>query len=173
MNSWNKQNLFFFVMAVIVALVFAVVALPKNRKSAFTAKAKKPLTKNEQPMYFRLVESFPELVVLAQVSFSALMSSNTTASRNRFDRKTADFVLCTKSFDVVAVIELDDASHNGKTKADGDRDALLKGVGYHVLRFKKTPDIVVVQAAVAGIGKAVVSPPLNKTTPMADAGSIK
>lgn len=162
MNSLNKQGLFFLVIAAIVALIFAVVAIPENRKSAFTAKAKKPLTKYEQPMYFRLVESFPELVVLAQVSFSALMSSNTTSSRNRFDRKTADFVLCTKSFDVVAVIELDDASHNGKTKSDSDRDALLKGVGYHVLRFKKTPDIAVVQTAVASIGKAVVSPS-NKT----------
>lgn len=77
------------------------------------------------------------------------MSSTTTASRNKFDRKTADFVLCTKSFDVVAVIELDDASHSGRAKEDSDRDALLTGVGYRVLRFKKTPDVVALQAAVA------------------------
>lgn len=106
-------------------------------------------------MYFRLVESFPELIVLAQVSFSALMYSTGTASRNKFDRKTADFVLCTKSFDVVAVIELDDASHNGRAKEDGDRDALLTGIGYRVLRFKKTPDVAALQAAVSMLAAAV------------------
>ena len=145
----EKKTLFLIAAAIIVAAVFAIAASTKNRKTAFSAKAKKPLTKNEQPMYFRLVESFPELVGLAQVSFSALMRATTTASRNKFDRKTADFVLCTKSFDVVAVIELDDASHNSRAKEDSDRDALLMGVGYRVLRFKKTPDVDTLKAAVA------------------------
>lgn len=146
----DKQKLFLIAVAILIlAVVFAVFVPAKKRKSAFSTKAKKPLTKNEQPMYFRLIESFPDLIVLAQVSFSALMSSTATASRNKFDRKTADFVLCTKSFDVVAVIELDDASHSGRVKEDSDRDALLTGVGYRVLRFKKTPDVAALQAAVA------------------------
>ena len=146
----DKQKLFLIAVAIIIlAVVFAVFVPAKKRKSAFSAKAKKPLTKNEQPMYFRLIESFPDLIVLAQFSFSALMSSTATASRNKFDRKTADFVLCTKSFDVVAVIELDDATHSGRVKEDSDRDALLTGVGYRVLRFKKTPDVAALQAAVA------------------------
>ena len=144
----DKKTLFLLAIAIIVAVIFAIAVPAKNRKSAFSAKAKKPLTKNEQPMYFRLIESFPDLIVLAQVSFSALMSSTSTASRNKFDRKTADFVLCTKSFNVVAVIELDDASHSGRAKEDSDRDALLTGVGYRVLRFKKTPDMIALQAAV-------------------------
>lgn len=147
----DKTKLF-LIAAVAVALAVGLVvflAPQKKRKSTFSANAKKPLTKNEQPMYFRLIESFPELIVLAQVSFSALMSSTATASRNKYDRKTADFVLCTKSFDVVAVIELDDASHNGRAKEDNDRDALLTGVGYRVLRFKKTPDVAALHAAVA------------------------
>lgn len=144
----DKKTLFLLAIAIIVAVIFAIAVPAKNRKSAFSAKAKKPLTKNEQSMYFRLIESFPDLIVLAQVSFSALMSSTSTASRNKFDRKTADFVLCTKSFSVVAVIELDDASHSGRAKEDSDRDALLTGVGYRVLRFKKTPDMIALQAAV-------------------------
>lgn len=145
----DNKILFLVAAAIIVAVVFAVAVPAKKRKSAFSAKAKKPLTKNEQPMYFRLIEAFPELIVLAQVSFSALMNSTAQASRNKFDRKTADFVLCTKAFDVVAVIELDDASHNGRAKEDGDRDALLTGVGYRVLRFKKTPDVAALQTAIA------------------------
>lgn len=151
----DKKTLFLIGFAIIIAVVFAVAVPAKNRKSAFSAKAKKPLTKNEQPIYFRLIEAFPDLVVLAQVSFSALMSSTVQASRNKFDRKTADFVLCSKSFDVVAVIELDDASHNGRAKEDSDRDSLLTGVGYRVLRFKKTPDMAALQAAV-GIPATVI-----------------
>jgi hypothetical protein len=151
----DKKYLFFIAAAIILAVIFSAAVPAKKRKSAFSAVAKKPLTKNEQPMYFRLVESFPELIVLAQVSFSALMYSTGTASRNKFDRKTADFVLCTKSFDVVAVIELDDASHNGRAKEDGDRDALLTGIGYRVLRFKKTPDVAALQAAVSMLAAAV------------------
>lgn len=108
-------------------------------------KAAVPLTVNEQPMYFRLVEAFPQYVTLAQVAFSALLSCNDTATRNRFDRKRADFVLCTKAFNVVAVIELDDSSHWGREKEDADRDKLLKDVGYWVLRYKQVPDVAVLQ----------------------------
>lgn len=134
------------VLAIIVVAVLAFMGPVKKRKQLFTAKAKIPLTKNEQPMYFRLVEAFPELIVLAQVSFSALLTSNDRASRNKFDRKTADFVLCTKSFAVVAVIELDDASHNGKAKEDAERDALLASVGHSVVRFKKVPDVAALRS---------------------------
>jgi very-short-patch-repair endonuclease len=134
------------VLAIIVVAVLAFMGPVKKRKQLFAAKAKIPLTKNEQPMYFRLVEAFPELIVLAQVSFSALLTSNDRASRNKFDRKTADFVLCTKSFAVVAVIELDDASHNGKAKEDAERDALLSSVGHSVVRFKKVPDVAAIRS---------------------------
>jgi Protein of unknown function (DUF2726) len=145
----GKTSILLGVLVIAVIAFAAFVGPVKKRKQTFSAKAKNPLTKNEQPMYFRLVEAFPELIVLAQVSFSALMTSNDRASRNKFDRKTADFVLCTKSFAVVAVIELDDASHNGKAKEDAERDALLSSVGCKVIRFKKTPDVEVLRAALS------------------------
>lgn len=140
----NKQNLFAAILVIAAVVFFALLKKPTK----FSAKAKRPLTKNEQPMYFRLIETFPELIVLAQVSFSGLMSSHLQGSRNKFNQKVADFVLCSKAFEVIAVIELDDSSHKGRSKQDADRDALLTSVGHRVIRFKRTPDVDALKTAV-------------------------
>ena len=127
----------------VVAIVFIAALVLKTKRVAvktFSAKAKKPLSTNEQPMYFKLLETFPDLVVLAQVSFSALLQSSIQADRNKFNRKMADFVLCTRAFDVVAIVELDDSSHRERSKEDGERDVMLISAGHRVIRFKKTPN---------------------------------
>jgi hypothetical protein len=43
-----------------------------------------PLTPNEQKMFYRLQEVVPELIVLAQVSFSALLTAKSQGAHNRF-----------------------------------------------------------------------------------------
>lgn len=131
-----------------IALAVAVVALMAlgglkakgNGLRPGDLRRKAPLTKREQAMFFRLTETFPELVVLSQVSFSALISGKTRTARNRFDRKYADFVLCTKAFEVVAVVELDDASHKGREAQDKERASLLTMAGYTLMRFKQVPN---------------------------------
>lgn len=62
--------------------------------------------------------------------------------------RRTDFVLASKAFDVVAVIELDDASHRGREDHDCGRDILLERSGYRVMRFKNVPDVEAVQLAV-------------------------
>lgn len=114
-----------------------------------TIKSRAPVTKYEQPMYFRLREAFPDDIVLAQVAFSALLTTRDRATRNTFDRKVTDFVLCDKAFQVKAIIELDDSSHHGREAVDMKREALLTQAGYRVLRFKRVPDIEVVKKALA------------------------
>lgn len=99
-----------------------------------------PLTAREQAMHARLCRTFPDHVVLCQVAFSALISSKQRATRNHFDRKVADFVLCSKAFVVLAVIELDDRSHAGKEKADEARAGWLTRAGYRVVRYAQIPD---------------------------------
>lgn len=131
-------------LLIIGICLFVVGLLMKktgNKKGTGKIFAKELLTKNEQPMYFRLVEALPEHVVLAQVSFSALLTTRDMTARNRFDRKIADFVICTKAFKVIAAIELDDSSHNGRESKDAERDQLLTNAGYRVLRYKRVPDI--------------------------------
>lgn len=141
------------VIAVLVLLMLVGIAAAVAQKHGVTKERGKTwrrrlLSKNEQPMYFRLCETFPSHVVLAQVAFSALLDARSRATRNTFDRKVADFVLCTKAFEVIAVIELDDSSHQKKAAADVARDELLILAGYQVLRFAKVPDVAELGAAV-------------------------
>ena len=141
-----------------VAMTLLSLALKNAKKTGGKASGpiqpQKPLTENEQPMYFRLAQAFPEHVVLAQVAFSALLKCKSTATRNTFDRKRADFVLCTKAFEVVAVIELDDSSHKGREDNDRSRDALLTNAGYTVLRYKQVPDVMKLVADIALLSKS-------------------
>lgn len=132
------------VVAVFVLLAFAAKQQPRGRGRI---DAKTMLTRREQAMYFRLKEALPnDLIVFAQVSFSALLKSPDQAARNAFNRKMADFVVLKKSFEVVAVIEVDDASHRGREKQDQERDAMLTEAGYRVIRYANVPDVEQVKA---------------------------
>lgn len=108
--------------------------------------ARRPLTPFEEKMFFALTAALPECTVLAQVSFQALLDTPHLAYRNRFNRKTADFLVCSKQLTPIAIIELDDASHNNKTAQDADRDAMLRNVGYNTIRYKKIPTTEQLQA---------------------------
>jgi very-short-patch-repair endonuclease len=138
-----------FAGLLLVAVLLAVVKGKAQPGAKEPPTARKPLTEREQAMFFRLQEAMPSHVVLAQTAFSALLDAKTTATRNTFDRKVADFVICTKAFDVVAVVELDDASHKGKKTKDALRDRMLMQVGYKALRFKNVPDVAEVHTAFA------------------------
>jgi very-short-patch-repair endonuclease len=129
-----------------LALLVIAKLVPRGGGSKEVPRATWPLTRNEQAMYFRLQGALPDLIVLSQVSFGALLSARATAVRNTFDRKRADFVVCEKSFKVVAIVELDDSSHDGKEARDEKRDAQLKSAGYRVLRYRGVPNIDRVQA---------------------------
>ena len=106
---------------------------------------KKVLTPVEQQFYHRLIRAFPDHVVLAQVAFSQLVGvkkgENFTAIWNRYNRLTADFVLCTKDFRTVAVLELDDRSHDNPSRMDADRRkaAICEAAGIPLHRLNVNP----------------------------------
>ncbi len=138
-------------LVVIAACAAAAIATLKKKERGGRGpqpKAKPPLTVREQPMFFRLQEAFPDHVVLAQVAFSALLAAKDAATRNTFDRKVADFVLCSRAFEVIAVIELDDSTHKGRAAADASRQAILERAGYTVLRFRHVPDAADLHTAI-------------------------
>ena len=133
---------------IVLIVIFAIVGIvlgsankgkPKGKRT--TIKGKRIITMNEQPTFLRLREALPEHIVLAQVAFSAFMTGNGYATRSLFNRKVADFVVVDKSFNVIAIIELDDSSHKGKENQDAARDALITEAGYKVIRYKRTPDL--------------------------------
>ena len=109
---------------------------------------KKVLTPVEQQLYQRLVRAYPDHVVLAQVGFSQIIGvkkgHNFKAIWNRYNRLTADFVLCRRDFSIAAVIELDDRSHDSPQRMDADRRkatvCAAAGIPLHRLNVNPLPD---------------------------------
>lgn len=139
-------------IAVGLALCLAVVKrVLKGNAIQETPRKRRLITDNEAGMFNRLTQALPDRVVLAQVSFGALLEARDRATRNTFDRKIADFVVCDRALQVIAVIELDDSSHRGREGRDAARDMLLKKAGYRVLRYRTTPDVERVKADINGL----------------------
>lgn len=99
------------------------------------------ITPFEQKMFLRLNEAFPQHHILAQVAFSALITSQQYKLRAKFNRKVTDFVILDMQMQVIAIIELDDPSHIGKEKEDASRDKMLTQAGYKVSRYTEIPSI--------------------------------
>lgn len=158
-----------FVLAIVVVIVFAVVSVVANKnrpkKGHSPIKAKRLISLNEQPTFNRLREALPDHIVLAQVAFSGLLSSTGYATRSRFNRKVADFVVLDKAFNVVAIVELDDSSHKGREEKDADRDAMLAEAGYKIIRYKRTPDLDKLKADFALPPAITTSPIVVATDP--------
>lgn len=133
----------FIVLLAIAALILFFAMLAKRQ----TGKSRRPLrlqskpvmTAREQQMYHLLQTALPECTVLAQVAFSALVTAKGWGNRNRFNRKVADFVLCSQQLNVLAVIELDDSSHARREREDKERDDMLRLAGYVTLRYANFP----------------------------------
>jgi very-short-patch-repair endonuclease len=140
-------------IAVVLLVIASVIQKhSKGRKSKLKPlgdlklTARRPLTQFEEKMFIALCEALPECTVLAQVTFQALLDTPEIADRNRFNRKSADFVICSKLLTPIAVVELDDASHNTKNDRDADRDAMLQNAGYQTIRYRKIPTGEQIQA---------------------------
>lgn len=163
MTKLDVLLLIFVVLASIIGIVRFYFTSPsgstqsKPRLADLKLSARRPLTRFEEKMYFALTAALPECTVLAQVSFQALLDTPDLSSRNRFNRKTADFVVCSKQLTPVAVIELDDASHNKKKARDADRDAMLKNVGYQTLRYKQIPTSEQIKADIENVLRVATS----------------
>ena len=150
---------------VAIAVIFLLIHLASDIKDTRTKiqlgelklTARRPLTPFEEKMFFALTKALPECTVLAQVSLQALLDTDSFSDRNRFNRKYADFVICSKLLTPIAVIELDDASHNRKAAQDADRDAMLQNAGYQTLRYRKIPTTEQIQADIESALKSLTA----------------
>lgn len=146
-------------LAVVAAGVVVGLAAMKARlarrgdEPSFRAKAL--LTPNELEFLARLESAVPDLRFCPQVAMGALLEpavprSNAKAYyrlRGMFSQKIVDFVAVSRETNqVVAIIELDDRTHDaGK---DARRDELLKSAGYRTVRWssKAKPDAQTIRA---------------------------
>lgn len=165
-----------FLIAIMVLVILSVLKKgeSKNRNAKRNPiKGKHIITMNEQPTFMKLKEALPEHIILAQVAFSAFMTAQGYATRNLFNRKVADFVVLDKAFNIVAIVELDDSSHEGKEKFDAERDALIHEAGFKVIRYKRTPELVQIHRdfniTLSSLAQVLIEPDLTKTKLVADA----
>lgn len=179
-----------FIVSVFAASAIAAIAIVIKMKLGSGAissgatpgfKAKPMLTANELEFLSRLEAATPELRYHSQVSMGALIEPAVSRrdakeyfrARGMFSQKIVDFVAQhRKDGTIVAVIELDDRTHD--SEKDGRRDVMLATAGYQVVRWtsKAKPDLATIRAKLLPSSVAaasVASDPHHaaaKTTPV-------
>lgn len=103
-------------------------------------KAKELMTNNEIEFFQRLIKAFPQYYVFPQVSLGAILAAaeidaaQRNGTRMTFAQKMADYVICNQQMKIVAIVELDDKTHN--KEKDDKRDNMLQTAGYKTIRFE-------------------------------------
>jgi len=144
--TWTYLLVLVAVLA--AAGLLGAILKPDGDKRDWPFYAKRPLSDVEQVLYWRLLKALPDHIVLAQVGMSRLVGvkkgHKAAAWANRIDRKSLDFVVCRKNAEIVAAIELDDASHQHAQRkhADATKDRALAAAGIRIIRWhaKSLPD---------------------------------
>jgi Protein of unknown function (DUF2726) len=104
--------------------------------------ARNLLSAREQSLYQRLLSLYPKHQVFVQVALSQLIDVDrnypeSESIRARYKQLVADFVLCRADLSVVAVIELDDRSHERRDRQDADarKTKALVDAGLRLVRI--------------------------------------
>lgn len=156
---------YFFILIFLLLLPTAFSILlreTRRRGTVWPYYAKKLLSSPEQVLYYRLVKALPQYEIFAQVQISRILGIKKgvpyRAWLNRIDRLSADFVVCRKDSSIVAVVELDDSSHEApsRRKTDAKKDRALGAAGLPVIRWqtRDMPDISTIRAHPAWRGPA-------------------
>lgn len=148
-----KSIILLIVIITIILLIIKQIKNKDQKDQIWPFYAKKLLSQPEQILYFRLIKALPEHIILAQVQLSQILGvkkgNNYQAWLNRISRMSADFVICNKDSNIVAVIELDDATHQRKDRqaADTKKDKALTSANIQIIRWqaKSIPTIETIQ----------------------------
>ncbi len=157
----SAQKLFFVLAALLVLLPSAALLLrwlARSKPSAPWPYHVKPLlSQPEQVLFHRLVKALSEHIVMSQVQVSRVLGVNKGFNfrewNNRIDRLSYDFVICASDTSVLAVIELDDATHEGRARAatDAKKDKATADGGLRMIRWhvRSLPDQATIGAEFA------------------------
>jgi hypothetical protein len=121
----------------VVMLVLILVWTRKPRYRRHTI-----MTDNEREFYGRLLAACPDCQIWPQVPILALVQPDAkegsrafwTAFR-RISNARVDWAIV-RDMDVLAIVELDDRSHDARK--DAERDRILRSCGYRVVRFNSS-----------------------------------
>lgn len=127
-----------WLIALAVLLLLLILLLPARPRFA----SKPLLTKNEIEFFGRLRAALPELAIFPQVALRAIVRPGSASSSRSYGReasligaKHCDYLICRPdTFEIVAIVELDDRTH--QKEKDAQRDRMTAAAGYRTLRFE-------------------------------------
>lgn len=134
------------VLAILIAFALALAVLgalfARRRRPVTTGlyRGRPLMTENELEFFGRLVAALPQHYIFPQVAMAALLEPAATnkkarhGDRLRVAQQRIDYVVCDKRCEVVAVIELDDRTH--QRDKDKIRDERLRQAGVRTVRFE-------------------------------------
>lgn len=135
-QTWGL-NAFSGVIALCIILLLVSKVLHGSKPRYL---AKEILTRNELEFFIRIRKAAPDLYIFPQVAMSALLEPNEKSQKkwlysfNRIAQKRIDYGLYSENMRLLAIIELDDKTHD-KAK-DQIRDSYTKSAGIKTLRFE-------------------------------------
>ena len=173
---------FLSVIPVSGAVLAALAFLPLRRRAttlgawrgrrdnqAASVVARPVMTGNELDFFATLRAALPDAIVLAQVSFGAIIEPRGPArgtpawwsNRHRFGQKVADYVVLDADGRLRTIVELDDCTHD-RIK-DSARDALLASAGIAVVRYdaRAKPDVRTIRQDVGLDHRFTIATPLR------------
>jgi len=142
-----KSNLWIIVACVLAVVLYRLLG-SRKRYSTKHYQCIPLLTEREQDFFWRLKEAVrDDLVIAPQVVFGAFIKVKATAltdknhARHVVAHNRCDFLLCDKKLKPVALVEVDDSTHNNAKARSKDRrrDELMKAVGVSVVRYRAMP----------------------------------
>lgn len=127
-----------WLIALVLLALLLFLLLPARPRFA----SKPLLTKNEIEFFQRLQSALPDLAVFPQVALRAIVRPGSPSAARAYGKeagligaKHCDFLVCRPgSFDIVAIVELDDRTH--QKEKDAIRDRMTATAGYRTLRFE-------------------------------------
>ncbi|SDJ20511.1 DUF2726 domain-containing protein [Pseudomonas abietaniphila] len=142
-----KSNLWIIVACLLAVVLYRLLG-SRKRYSTKHYQCIPLLTEREQDFFWRLKEAVrDDLVIAPQVVFGAFIKVKATAltdknhARHVVAHNRCDFLLCDKKLKPVALVEVDDSTHNNAKARSKDRrrDELMKAVGVSVVRYRAMP----------------------------------
>ena len=157
------MNITLLILILLVLAASLALALLKNSKGKVrtgTYRQRKLMTDNEAEFFGRLVVALPDHYIFPQVAMSALLDTASSDKRTahgdrlRIAQQRVDYVVCTRSCEVVAVVELDDKTHS--RAKDQLRDARLEQGRIRTVRFQSRSKPAVATIRTMILGSALV-----------------
>ncbi|MEM9159499.1 MAG: DUF2726 domain-containing protein [Verrucomicrobiota bacterium] len=129
-------------------------ALPYQRRKALFSKAERSFLGCLEAALEGRLRVFGKVRIEDLISVRGVSGSRRASARGRIKSRHVDFALCCPdSLEVLAVIELDDASHKSPKSIEADRwkSAIFKSAGLPLLRFaaKRAYSLSEIEAALS------------------------